>query len=282
MKIFATRVWGFGPQEWPVITFGREGDRNNLLRNADAGDRIIFVATQGEPTLPSDRGRILGMAEISRHSVDTKDVVANHLFEDHDFDEHGNLKWPKALLMLRAWQFTPQPLLKDVLATQLPYHATSQAVQLNEEDRNAILVLPCVEVELPQSDIRTKLQNLSDALVAGRSHGPAPGSGSSVVNRSADQIGFTYAFRFGKSDAWKIGRTVDVAGRRDELNKNIPIHVTGQHWEIALQHKWPDLNKAHQMEQRVLDQLECHSIGGEMVRCSQTNVEKAWTKALFG
>lgn len=281
MKVFATRVWGFGT-DWPIITFTREGDRNNLIRNSLVGDRIVFVATQGEPVPVEDRGRILGMAEIGRRAVDTLDVLDPAVIKPHDYDERGQFRWPKALLMVRAWRFPERPFLKDVLSKQLPYNATSQAVELSAIDAQAIMSLQAEELNLAQSDEMIRLRNLDEVLKSGRSHGPAPGTGSGVVNRSADQIGFTYCFRFGKSDAWKIGRTVDVAGRRDELNKNIPIHVTGHHWEAILQHRWPDLNKAHQMEQRVLDQLECHSIGGEMVRCSQANVEKAWNKALFG
>lgn len=281
MKIFATRVWGFGGT-WPIITFNRGGDRDNLLRKSAPGDLIVFVGTLNEPTLAPDRGRILGMAEISRIEVETEAVLDPSVIEPHDYDESGKLRWPKALLMVRAWKFEPRPLLKDVLSAQLPYNATSQAVQLSDQDRDAILALPFVEIELPESQLRTRLQNLNDALMAGRSHGPTPSDSSGAMNRSSDQVGFTYAFRFGKSDAWKIGRTVDVRGRLADLNKNIPTHVTGQNWEVALQHKWPDLHKAHDMEQRVLDQLEGHTIGGEMVRCSEAYVEKAWANALFG
>jgi len=75
MRIFATRVWGFDPETWPVITFGLEGNRDNLLKNSVAGDRIIFVGTQTDPTHDSDKGRILGMAEIGRISVATLKIV---------------------------------------------------------------------------------------------------------------------------------------------------------------------------------------------------------------
>jgi hypothetical protein len=94
MKVFATRVWGFDPGVWPVITFGLEGNRDWLLQNSSSGDRIVFVGTQGAPTSESERGRLLGMAEIGRRAVDTLDVIRADIRNPEDYDEQGNFKWP--------------------------------------------------------------------------------------------------------------------------------------------------------------------------------------------
>ena len=45
----------------------------------------------------------------------------------HDYDADGNFRWPSAIAMLKAWRFNSKPLLKDVLADQLPYNGIHSA-----------------------------------------------------------------------------------------------------------------------------------------------------------
>ena len=84
MKIFATRVWGFDPWNWPVVVFGREGDLNSLLERALAGDRIVFAATLDQERVePQNRGRLLGMAEFGRQIVRTEKLVQREHMSPH-------------------------------------------------------------------------------------------------------------------------------------------------------------------------------------------------------
>ena len=111
MKVFITRVWGFDPERWPVITFGLEGNRDNLLQDSSPGDRIVFVGTLREPTPEPLRGRLLGMAEIGRIAVDTLDVIGEDVRGPQDYDEAGHFRWPKAILMVSAhWEEAPLAL----------------------------------------------------------------------------------------------------------------------------------------------------------------------------
>ena len=281
MKVFATRVWGFDPANWPVINFGLAGNRSKLLNESAAGDRIVFVATQSPPTAESDRGRLLGMAEIGREPVDTLDVLRPDVPRPEDYDDAGRFRWPKGLLMIRAWAFDPSPLLRDVLAAQLPYNATPQAVMLSERDAAAVLSLTRKEIAIPESPAQERARLLDAALRANRpTTGPRPVAWQGETNRTTDQPAVTYALRFGDSDIWKIGHAVDLEKRVKEINWHIPNEIIADAWGPALQQKWPNQESAFAMEQRVLGRLSERRTRAELLRCPKSELERAWTRAI--
>lgn len=281
MNIFATRVWGFDPAHWPVIPFGREGDRDGLLRKSAVGDRIVFVGTQNEPTDENQRGKLLGMAEIGRRTVDTLDVVDKDFLNSNSYDEQGRFKWPKGLLMIRAWRFERQPLLLDVLTAQLPRAATSQAVLLSPEDATSVLALNTIEVTLPDSEPLGKARLLDQALNVGKpTTGPMPSSWSGSTGRDVSREAFTYAFRFGKTNIWKIGHAVDVSQRLGQVNLHIPSEVVPDRWNFAYEQKWPDEVAAYSMEQRVLNALNQYRTVNERIKCTESEVVSAWLQAI--
>ncbi|MCR4268435.1 hypothetical protein [Nitratireductor sp. ZSWI3] len=277
MKVFITRVWGFGPERWPVITFGLEGNRDSLLQDSLPGDRIVFVGTLREPTPEPLRGRLLGMAEIGRIAVDTLDVIGDDFRGPNDYDEAGHFRWPKAILMVRAWRFMPQPMLLDVLAEQLPYHATSQAVLLQGGDADAIMSLNAEEVEIPASEALVKARLLDKALNSGRpTTGPEPKSWEGSTGRDVNRTAFTYAFRFGRTDIWKIGHAVDVKERLKQVNCHIPPEAVPERWNAKFQQAWDSETDAYAMEQRVLQTLAAGRTDGERVRCTEAELWTAW------
>lgn len=277
MKVFITRVWGFDPERWPVITFGLEGNRDNLLQDSSPGDRIVFVGTLREPTPEPLRGRLLGMAEIGRIAVDTLDVIGEDVRGPQDYDEAGHFRWPKAILMVRAWRFGPQPMLLDVLAEQLPYHATSQAVLLDGRDADAVMSLNAEEVEIPASEALVKARLLDKALNPGRpTTGPEPKSWEGSTGRDVNRTAFTYALRFGQTDIWKIGHAVDVKERLKQVNCHIPPEAVPERWNARFQQAWDSETDAYGMEQRVLRALAASRTEGERVRCTETELWAAW------
>lgn len=119
MKLFATRVWGFGFARLPLATFGVKGNLGRLLTLAKRGDRLMFVGTQTERTAPEHQGRILGMAEIGFEPLRTLDLVEREALDPRDFDAAGNFKFPHAVATTRVWQFEPAPVLTQLLSRQL-------------------------------------------------------------------------------------------------------------------------------------------------------------------
>lgn len=281
MKIFATRVWGFDPATWPLITFGLEGNRDRLLQNSEIGDYILFVGTQNEPTEESDRGRLLGISHIGRVPVDSLSVLAPSAIGTHDYDERGNFRWPKALVMTRAWKFKSKPLLREVLAEQLPYNATTQAVLLNEADTNAIMNLEAEEVPIPLSESIENLRTLEIALERGRpTRGVIPVAWSQEIIRTFGSPSVTYLMRYGNTDCWKIGHTKNVKERLAEINRHVPHELTGVKWTLTRTQQWPDEEGAYKMEQKLFNLVTIYRTEGERVRCSEKILHDAWIKSI--
>ena len=281
MRLFVTRVWGFDPKTWPVITFGLKGNRDNLLTNSSPGDQIAFVGTLREPTVITERGRLLGVAEIGRVPVNTMDFVDESVRGPQDFDDNGLFRWPKAILMIRAWRFVPQPLLLDLVDEQLPYHATAQAILFSDEDASRIRALNLEEMHLPDSDALSRARTLDEALGRnGPTTGPTPSSWSGSTGKDANQKAYTYAMQFGDSDVWKIGYSTDVPKRAQVLNQHIPSEIISQYWRPIMTQQWPTEKAAYDMEQLLLKELTEFRTTGERVQCREAEIWKAWKKGI--
>lgn len=280
-KIFASRFWGFNPDTHPAVTFGLDGNRDRLLSFSDTEDLVLFVGTTGYPTLPDEQGRLLGLAEFSRIPVEALDILDRNALPDHAFKD-GEYKWPKALAMLRAWRFDdPRPRLVDVLQKQLPMYATVGVVELDTIDRNAVLALPRTEVPVRPSRAIADMSRLNQALRHNRpTTGPAAASWEGQVSRDVSGPSQTYALRFGRSDIWKIGWAKDAKARCKEINAHVPHEYLSELWTLKLVQNWPTGEDAYKMEQRVFSTLDGFRTIDERLRCSETEVTRAWISAI--
>lgn len=282
MQLFISRFWGFRPETIPLITFSQAAYRDRLLKEANPHDRIVFVATKGEPTLPEEQGRLLGMAEIGVRAVKTLDVIKR---EDIRADSwNGDQpKFPEAIPMLRAWRFTDKPMLTDVLDEQLTYFATVAAVKLDETDTSRILALPCDEVEIPNIEILNREKVVAERNALLPSKGIAPTSGERTVTVAERDYGWVYAFRYGKRNAWKVGMSHNVDNRMDQLNCNIPYAVTGEQWEPFKRQKFSSPQDAFTAEQAIIAQLakQAKSLGGEMFECDPKLFDAVWMEVVM-
>lgn len=282
MQLFAKRVWGFDPENWPLVVFGKPGNCDALCRQAKAGDRVILVGTQGDETAVENQGRVLGMAEFDRTVVKTADVVPPEERRPVDYDENGELKWPVGLPMVRAWAFPTRPRVTEVLAEQLSFEATVRAVLLNDVDGAAILALPSEELAVPNNEVLNKRRAHLDALRSLRpTTGPAPAAWSTTVTRTLGDPAFLYAARFGGLDVWKVGWSGDVAARIAAFNEHVPHEVLNKKWTLFLQQRRDDEVKAHSAEQALLALLHGYRSVGERVLCSEKVLRSAWSSALL-
>jgi hypothetical protein len=282
MRVFAKRFYGFNPETHPVIAFGKGGNRDALINASSPGDLVVFVGTQAEPTAEAERGRLLGIAEFARIPVDVRDVTDPAQMKPTDLASDGSLLWPKGLPILRAWRFEePRLKLIDVLREQLTFEATVRAVELDEADTRAVLALPKTEVTIPLVPHVVKLLALSDALAFGRpTTGPTPSDWTGTVTRTAHAESWTYAMRFARRGLWKVGHTQDIDQRLRDLNLHVPVEETGEGWVLALKQRWPDSVAAHAMEQRVFRALTTFRTAGERIRCSEAQMQSAWTASM--
>ncbi len=281
VQVFAKRFWGFNPDIWPIVSFSKSGNRHRPLRQSRPGDLVLFIGTEGEETEPQDRGRLLGLAEFGRNELESAEGLDVPALRRNAFDEHGRLRWPKALPMVRAWRIVNRPRVTDVLQRQLTYPATVRALLL---DAAAVLALGREEIALPDIPALNRLRALNDAFRgSGPTTGPRPTSWSRTVHRDADGESWTYAFRFGSRDVWKIGHAKDVEARLAEINQHVPEEVLREGWRLVLRQRWDTATQAYEMEQRVLTGLRTlkgASAVFERVCCSQRQVEAVWSGSL--
>lgn len=282
MRIFAKRFYGFNPVARPVVAFGKEGNRDALIIASSPGDLIVYVGTQGEPTAEGERGRLLGIAEFARIAVDAQDLIDPATLRPFDVNADGSLAWPKGLPILRAWRFRePRLKLLDVLREQLTFEATVRAVELDEVDARAVMALPREEVVIPPHPVTERLTKLSQALGHGRpTTGPVPVDWEGTVSRSVGSEAWTYAMRFGRRNIWKVGYAQDTAVRQAELNLHVPHEELNERWELRLRQRWPDSVQAYGMEQRLFRDMADFRTEGERLRCSEMQMQTAWTAAL--
>lgn len=281
MKVFATRVWGFTPDTWPIASFSSDGICRNLLAQSQAGDLLAFVGTKGPPTLEHWQGKIIGYCMFGRDVVDTKSIIAPEEMRGEALNKKGEIRWPRGMVMARAWSVTADPLpdLVETIGRQLPRMATTYAVPLTEDEASAVLSLPVEEMRLSGTarfeELRLKAERLS-----GRSFGPAPTDGArNAVPPREGASAWCYCFRFGHSNCFKIGWAYDLTKRLEEIRKHVPDEVIGQNWQQYLRQEWPNADAAYDMEQRVLDALPQDKISGERVVINATDMDVIWAKA---
>jgi hypothetical protein len=107
-----------------------------------------------------------------------------------------------------------------------------------------------------------------------------PTGWTGTVSRTTDGISFTYVFRFGSSDIWKIGWTTDLDARLADVRRHVPVELTRENWTPVLSQSHPSQNAAYAMEQHLLGLMEKHRTEGERVRCSEGEMQNAWELAV--
>jgi hypothetical protein len=281
-KVFATRVWGFTPDVWPVASFGSDGICKHLLSRSDAGDLLVFVGTKGPPTIEKEQGRILGYCMFGRDIVDTDSVLTPEVLRPEAYNERGELRWPRCMVMVRAWKIDSNPLpeLVATIGRQLERMATTYAVPLSEDEAGSVMALPASEVALVGTRRFDDLKRKTERL-AGRSIGPIPTIlGREATQGRGDEPAFVYAFRFGRRNCFKIGWAYDWQSRLNSINAHIPYELLGEKWEPYLAEKFSDATSAYSMEQELLDAFPENCIVGERVSIQSVRLDTAWANAL--
>lgn len=283
--MFIKRFWGFG-SHWPVLSFGKPGSLTSLLSQSAPGDVMAFVGTTGDQTAPHERGRLLGFAEFGRTKLHSREALPGDVFAKAQKGSNGDIKWPHAVVLTRAWKIDqePLPLLTDVLGRQLPMAAISNAILLPQHEQSAILALPRTEFDVALTRaIWDERERIAQLVGPGGTLGPIPTSFTTQIKKDALQPASTYAFRFGGMDVWKVGWANDPKERLRDLNKHVPSEVLdGACWGGGLLQSWATAQQAYAMEQCVLASFPDTAKFGERVHCSKAALEAAWLKALRG
>jgi len=276
MRVFAKWFYGFNPDTWPCVSLNGNG-ASHFAANVLPGDLVLFVGSSTPPTADHERGRLLGMAQVSDLRCRTVDLVAPEFLGEHQFNDRGEMRWPEAFPMLHAWRFIDRPLLQHVIGRKLPAKCRMYVDHLSETESLAVLRQPMSSVEVSQSETRAnEVAETESKLSRKLSVGPVPSQWAAWVEHGIDRPAQAYVFRFGDTDVWKIGWSVDPSKRLAEVNRHIPVEVLGAGWRLAHVASCPDMRQARALEQRALAVFAEHRTAGERLRCAADLLDRRW------
>lgn len=282
MQVFIKRFYGFGAH-WPVVSFSRPGSLDSLLARSEPGDLMAFAGTLGDQTAEPHKGRLLGLAEFGRSRLHSREALPPEIFAAAAKGHTGDIRWPHAMVMTRAWSFTgsPLPAMTEVLGRELPMAAISNAVLLSPAEQERVLALPREEFNVAVTRaIWDEREAVAAVVGPGGTMGPIPSSFTTTVMRDALKAASTYAFRFGSKNVWKVGWAHDPSERLRDLNRHVPSEVLdNQRWGGGWIQKWASADQAYAMERRVLDSFAEDLKFGERVHCTMDRIEEVWRSA---
>ncbi len=250
MQVFAKRFWGFDPETWPLVSFGRDGDRDALVKASESGDLMAFVGTQEGPTPEDLWGKLIGLGQFTHDVVASKQILAPEIYEQSRLETGGVFRWPAAVPVVRAWLFTdrPRPGLVATIGRQFDRAANTRAVTLSAEEQEKILALPMEEAAVFDTRLIRVQRAKMEVLMSSRpTTGPIPSSWQRFVSHDAASASYTYVFRFGKTSTWKVGHSVDTNGRLTEVNAHVPHEVIGYGWQQFLTQRHLTQLQAYEM-----------------------------------
>lgn len=268
-KVFFTYVWGApGNPCWP-LTFGTKAARTIAKKALSEGDFVFTVGTKGEPTAPSERGKVLGVYQVSSLEVNTQDYVGQ--IGQVDVLERVASEFPFALHPIAAWEIASSDNVFSRIAGRLTggshLQAQSTVVELAPETGAALLALERRAVALAEP--RTLLGR---GLVAQKNSKLAPKHEGEFRGRFGEHdIWYVYALALkdqrGRDLAFKIGYANDPLARMASHNGPIASEVTGLSWQLALKQPTSTEDDARVVEQALLAHFAGHKLpsNGEII-----------------
>jgi hypothetical protein len=252
-RIFATRTWGFDPENWGMTGFTNETTRNRILDDM-AGEPIYvvyFCSPNAQPieghdgrftTANGDLARVLGIVEVqpevASHETHTSPEAINEMLE-----LWGHQRWEYGLKNSRAWKFTHKPWTREALpdARSTSWEATRGIVPLSENEKRLVQQYSLQEVSVFGNELReiryalrepmhtTYLAICDDPVVLQKAGAP---SGTKLV---------------------KIGVSGNTTRRLSELNDHHFAKIFGLSFRMYATHRWPTQDKALGRETSALE-----------------------------
>lgn len=281
-RLFATRVYGFGPDRWGMLGFGKEGFRNNAVELMDnkTGYVVHFCSfndikdDQGNSAIAaSEIGRVLGIAEIKPTFVGPDTHIETNLREE-TIEQWGKDKWPYGLEMSRAWRFVKPPFTKNALpiTSKSSWGPTNSIVAITKEERAAL-----AQYELKEVPVFCQKQGF-------------------ILARPRDPSNYTYLMMCDEAKVFKhtvaplgshlvkIGVTSDPERRLLEIGGNHLAVIFGLNFIKIADQIWPNQNRALEVEAVAHDWAHenCMHASGEYFFMTKEQYEKAAQIVMLG
>lgn len=280
MRLFLTKVWGWGAPVGPLV-FSTNGWRENALRQLKEGDRVVLVGTTGEQTPQDMKGRLLGIVEPSRETVMTLDFPVQPKPNDY---KDGEFKWPVGLLNLRAWSLPEMPQLKQISDRKFSMDSAQGIVPLNDDEAARVLALEWREETLMRLTAQAQARVAKQHGTANRT-APPPTTTRRGTMHMRRAPAYTYAMRISGAypAAFKVGWAFDFKQRARQFNHAAMPSLGGLEYKPFLFHLWDTARQAYAMEQALLRNLpdRLHDSNREVVTdLSDEELNTVWVATL--
>ena len=282
MTMFMTKVWSFGEPVGP-LQFSTSGWRANALEKLKPGDHVLLVGTTSEPTLPKQRGRLLGIMEPTSEPVMSLDYDLQPIKQDF---VDGEYKWPVGLMNLRAWSIPDGPLLSSFIPRKFTMDSAQGIVPLTPAEEAQVRALPWVEVPLLQPAAQAEARMARKHGGAKRSPPPATTRRAGVMHmRRAPAYTYAMEIKGASQVAFKIGWSFDYQQRADQFNHAAMPDLGGLEYAPFRFHLWNTARQAFHMEQRLLvhfDKYRSRSNHEIIVGATAKDIEVMWIQGVLG
>lgn len=279
--MYLTKTWGFDEPCGP-LQFSEQGYREGARAKLQPGDLVVIAGTQGEPTLPSEQGRVLGLMQPTTEPVMTLDYDVTTDANSHD--NEGNYKWPFALHNERAWVYDDRPLLKDLIDRKLPYHSATTIVELTAEEEARFAALRKREIALLPSFKRTLRTEGKEAARRG-GWPPATTRRTGIMHvRKAPASTYCFELRGAREPAFKIGWAFDAKQRGKGFNHASLPSLGGLEYVPVYEEPWPTARQAFRMEHALLKKLQRYRSAKNIevvVGIQKKELVREWTDTLL-
>lgn len=281
-KLYATRGYGFDPDRWGMLGFGKDGNRQRVLELM-AGEPVYVVqfcspnqqlAGDGTGAMrPENIGRVLGIMEVAPVEASPETHI-EAAFRAESVAHWGKDKWPYGLEITRAWIFPERPFSKDVLpqTSSASWEATNSIVKLTFEEAAALVQHEFVEVPVFGSSATVfKAFEQKEALYT-----------YMAVCLDSNRLIATNAPK--GSLLTKIGITNNPYRRLLEISGNHLAVIFGLKFSLIAQRRWKNQAEAFGVESLAHQWADKHTVhaSGEYYFMSDAQIASAEKIVLIG
>ena len=299
-NVWLTSFYGFQPDEWGFVGFADPGRRNRFLEGTKPGVLVVIYAAG--KAAKDELGKVIGLLQCSHQTGPAQSFMSPAKWQLKDKDPVTKVKWNYGVKAVRAWRVTPETRMAvrdfapKATESEAWEHIGAVGVSLNRQEALNILRLGLQEVgvygEVP---IIASVSGTAKQILAPSRAGPVSQAPYIVTEAEGPKhvyilqlLGDTDAFLGAPADGCiivKAGFSWSPETRRDDHNRALP--QCAFRWEVL--HSGPlsglspypssDHAKAGEraMQNVLVREPGCRSLGGEFFLASREAIEIAWT-----
>lgn len=104
--VWLTSFYGFGPQDWGLLGFTTERQRQSFISRSEPGALVVVFGASKAPV--EMRDMVVGLQQCSHKQDQARDFMSPEAWERHSGDPESASKWNFAVKAIRAWEIADE------------------------------------------------------------------------------------------------------------------------------------------------------------------------------